>query len=390
MVSSPIRVSLFVGVVFLSLGIYLPFFPLWLKSQLYSPSEIAILLAIPLLVRVLLTPLATAAVGRARERRGVAVVYCFLSLVFFAALALDFGFWSTAIALGLFGVFWHALIPIGDSFALTEVRQHQANYGTIRLWGSVSFILANLGAGILIAQYAETPGWVIFVVICAALAGATASAFALPRYGLPASERPKTDIPIWFDLKRFLVDRRFLLIALSGGFTQASHAMLYSFGTLLWVERGYTLREIGIFWAVGVLAEIVLFTQARGLFSKIGPALLLAIGGLAGALRWVLHDDVDGFYLIVALQMLHGLSFGATHLGNQAFIAAHVSEDDTPSAQGALVFVSGLIMALFTMASGLLYAQFGSQAFMAMSITCLCGLAALFLLRYPHKARSAG
>lgn len=375
-----VKIAVFVGAIFLSLGIYLPFFPLWLEGKGFSTTQIAILLTVPLAVKVIFTPFVTALAGKMPKRRHAAVAYCLISLVSFLALGLMEGFWPILMLLALFGIFWHALIPLGDSFALSEVRLHGANYGTIRLWGSITFILANMSAGYLLIPLGIDG---TFSLISLMLAISVVSALLLPHYGIPVDERPDMAPTLSGTLFAFFKNPTFMAVAASAALLQASHALIYGFGTIDWQLRGYTTGEIGLFWAIGVVAEILLFTQAHRLFSRTSPALLLVVGAIAAILRWCLLGWVEGFWLILAVQALHGLSFGATHLGTQSFIASKVGEESTPAAQGAIVFVSGVVMAALTAFSGVLYGQFGSHAFYAMALVSAFGLVPLFFVLSP-------
>jgi len=386
-VSASVKIATFVGAIFLSLGIYLPFFPIWLEAQRFSPGEIAFLLSVPLSVKVVVTPFLVAFSGRLPQRRTAAAAYCGVATLAFVAIALNGEFWITAVLLGVFGAFWHALIPLGDSLALREVRRHGANYGTIRLWGSITFILANVAAGYLLGLIGVADVHFLIVMM---LILALASAFVLPSYGIHKDERPRSGLTFSGGFGAFLKKRPFMAMALSAGFLQASHALLYGFGTIDWVGRGYSMREIGAFWAMGVIAEVLLFTRARWLFKYVRPHRLVMLGGAAAVLRWSLHAEVDGFWLIVLIQCLHGLSFGATHLGMQSFLAGSVSEADTPSAQGVMVLLSGIAMALLTLACGALYATYAGRAFYAMAGISLVGLGVLFFLRYPQSAGEGG
>lgn len=380
--NSSVKVSLFVASVFLGLGIFLPFFPSWLLERGNTANEVAILLSATLVVRVFLSPYAVALAGGLPQRRYAAYLFCFVSVVSFAALGFFDSFIAILIFLGIFSVFWHALIPLGDSFVLSEVRLSGANYGHIRLWGSVAFVVANLGAGIFLADLG-TDG--VFWLILAMLALSLAVSFLLPTYHLDPSERPKVGSLGLGRLIEFLKDRQFLKIAALAGLIQASHVLVYGFGTIDWLARGFSPGQIGWFWAIGVIAEIILFTQASKLFLKIGASRLLLLGAVAATLRWMLHGSMDSVALILMVQILHGFSFGATHLGLQAYIAKEVSEGETPAAQGASTFVAGLMAAGLTFFCGALYSQFGLQSFYAMAAVSL--LAVVFLLSTPKLRR---
>ena len=377
-----IKVALFVSSVFLGLGVFLPFFPSWLLSKGNTANEVAILLSISLVIRVFFSPYAVAVAGGLSQRRYAAYFFCFVSVLSFAALGFVDNFIVVLVLLSIFSVFWHALIPLGDSFVLSEVRLSGANYGHIRLWGSVAFVVANLAAGMFLTDLG-TNG--VFWLILAMLALSLMVSFLLPTYHLDPSDRPKVGSHGLGGLIGFLKRRQFLQIAALAGLIQASHVLVYGFGTIDWLGRDFSASQIGWFWAVGVIAEILLFTQASQLFSKIGASRLLLLGGVAATLRWALHGSMDSVALILMVQILHGFSFGATHLGLQAYIAKEVSEEETPAAQGASTFVAGLIAAGLTFFCGTLYSQFGLQSFYAMAVVSL--MAVVFLLSTPKLRR---
>lgn len=205
--------------------------------------------------------------------------------------------------------------------------------------------------------------------------------------GIRSSERGLPQMTVFQELGRFCRQRHLVAMALATGLFQASHAILYGFGTIDWLSRGYSTAEIGFFWAIGVVAEIFLFTQAKSLFQRVGPVWLVAIGGSAAVLRWLFHGEIDGFWLIFAWQMLHGLSFGATHLGTQAFISSTVDDAGTPAAQGVVVLISGFLMAALSLLSGVLYANWGSDAFIVMAGVSVIGFIPLWAGGLSPKLR---
>jgi PPP family 3-phenylpropionic acid transporter len=77
--------------------------------------------------------------------------------------------------------------------------------------------------------------------------------------------------------------------------------------------------------------------------------------------------------LLPLLQCLHGLSFGATHLGAIGFIARAAPAARGATAQGYLAVAQGLVMALAMGISGLLYARWGNLAYGAMALMAAAG-----------------
>jgi PPP family 3-phenylpropionic acid transporter len=82
--------------------------------------------------------------------------------------------------------------------------------------------------------------------------------------------------------------------------------------------------------------------------------------------------------LLPLLQCLHGLSFGATHLGTLAFIGRAAPAGLAATAQGYLAVSTGVAMAAATGLSGLLYARFGAAAYGAMALIAAAGVVAAF------------
>jgi PPP family 3-phenylpropionic acid transporter len=158
--------------------------------------------------------------------------------------------------------------------------------------------------------------------------------------------------------------------------------VLYSFGSIHWRALGFTGFDIGEFWAIGVCCEILVFSQSRRLTRLLGPLGLLAVGAVAAIVRWSLFSTDPGFAGVLALQVLHGLTFGGTYLGNQHAIVRVVPEEMTASAQGLYGSLSAILLAGSTALAGPLYESFGAKAFLAMTVSPVLALAIVAAYAY--------
>jgi len=79
--------------------------------------------------------------------------------------------------------------------------------------------------------------------------------------------------------------------------------------------------------------------------------------------------------LLPLLQLMHGLSFGAVHLGALAFVARHAPPGQGATAQGYAAIALGVAMAGATGLAGVLFASFGSAAYAAMALAAIVGCA---------------
>jgi PPP family 3-phenylpropionic acid transporter len=164
----------------------------------------------------------------------------------------------------------------------------------------------------------------------------------------------------------------FLAIAAAGSFVQASHAVYYGFATLDWSAKGFDGATIGLLWALGVAAEIVLFACA-GWLRAIGATTLILIGAAGGIIRWTLMVFDPPLALLAPLQVLHALSFGATHLGTMQYLSESAPEGSRAAAQGDIATANSLMMAAASAIAGLLYGASGSFAYATMAALAVAG-----------------
>jgi PPP family 3-phenylpropionic acid transporter len=165
--------------------------------------------------------------------------------------------------------------------------------------------------------------------------------------------------------------------------------MFYGFSAVQWYAAGLDGTFIAALWALGVAAEIVLFAAQGRLPPFLTPTMLLMIGASAGVLRWLGMALDPPALALPWLQLLHALSFGATHLGALMFLAYHAPAGQAATAQGYLAIVAGLAMAAAMAISGVLYEDFGSRAYAAMALMAIAGGACGFVAHRiaPDPAR---
>lgn len=378
------RLGTFYAAAFLVVGIQLPFWPVWLAGHGLDVQQIATIFAAAIWAKVIATPVLGALADRVGLRRTVMVALAAIACVAYAALWPVSGFWPL-LALNLVaGVAQSALMPLGDSITLAAVRERGLDYGRIRVWGSVSFIVAAIGAGtvLALAPPAGIGGNQVLALVLAASAVLLVACLAVPAIDRPAAAIRSRWAASHADLRRLAGDRRFWLLAVSAAALQASHQLYYGFGTLYWRELGFSDAVIGVLWAEGVIAEIALFWYGAPLVARLGPLGLMALGGIAGIARWSLMGLVPELAAAAALQLLHACTFGASHLGAMHMMARSVPPGAGASAQSLYAALSaGLGSGLVMLVAGALYAAYGGQAYPFMALLSAAGLFGVWRLR---------
>lgn len=360
------RVSALYGAFFVVAGIGQPFLPVWLKAKGLDPATIGLVLAGPMLLRVVTIPLATRTADRYDALRLAIIVAACIAAVGYGLMGLAEGAVAIMLAYALASVGFTPLMPLTETYTYKGLTSRGKAYGPVRLWGSATFILGNLIAGVTADIIA--PRNIIWLIAIASLGTALVS-FAL----MPVSVAAHATDPLLPVRRKLLRDPAFIAVVLAASLIQGSHAMFYGFTAAQWQTAGLDGTVIAVLWALGVAAEIVLFALSGRLPPFFTPTVLLMIGALGAALRWAGMAFDPPFLVLPWLMLLHALSFGATHLGALGFVAGHAPPGQAATAQGFLAIVMGLAMAGGTAISGVLFEAFGSFAFLAMALAAVVG-----------------
>jgi MFS transporter, PPP family, 3-phenylpropionic acid transporter len=367
------RLAIFYAALFIALGVQLPYLPVWLAAKGLDARAIGVVLALPMVVRVVAIPLATRLADRFDALRALILIATAAAVAAYGALALTEGFVAIAVAYMLASAAYSPVMLLADAYALRGLAELGRAYGPVRLWGSAAFILGSFGAGALLDVIAARD---LIWLITGGMGLALAAAAMLAPLGGRAVD-PKGPAPSG---RKMLRDSAFLAVIAAASLVQASHAVYYGFSTIAWGAAGLDGKAIGALWAIGVLAEITLFAISARLPAICGPTVLLLMGCAGAVVRWGAMAFDPPAAVLPALQCLHGLSFGATHLGAIGFVARTAPSRLAATAQGYLAVALGLAMAGAMGLAGVLYQRYGSLAYAAMALAAgigaLCALAA--------------
>ncbi len=375
-----VRVSVFFGALFLIYGVYLPYMPLWLKGQGLSVGQIAIITATPYILRDLVTPAVAFYADRTANHRRTIIMLAWIGVAATLALSQTSGFWPILIFAVATSIAMTTTMPLTEVIALHGMKTTGYDYGRVRLWGSLTFVVANVGAAEVIARTGSSS---VVWMLAAAFAITSIAAHFLPRADRDMSQSEGTHALSLGMAARLAVTPLFVLFLIAGGTVQAAHATYYTFATLHWTSQGITPLIIGALWALGVIAEVVLFAFSGRVVAWIGIRGLLITAAASAVIRWTAMSVDPPLWALFPLQLLHGMTFGAAHIAAIHFMSQAVPEKLAGTAQALYASVGmGLAMAIATLISGVLYERFAGGAYLGMA-----GLAALGLIAALAMAR---
>lgn len=343
-----IAISVFWFTFFGALGIFFPYYSLYLKENAgLSGTQLGLVLSVTPLVGIVAQPFW----GQVADRTGArSLLVAFLAMVAaagFVLLGLAQGFALILLAAVFLAFFSTPVIPLSVSVALAAFRFSGPHaYGFARSWGTVGFLASVLVFPVALDHVQQwrglspAPGGpsepglgVMFLGTAAIVLLSSSLALALPREGIVSQRAGRGE---WRVLLRRGPMRRMLVFAFS--------AYLFVTGPMgllpVYVRaQGGTLETVQNMWILMLVVEIPLILLTGTGLKRIGARGLLAAGVLAGGVRWTVCGLTANPYWIYPVQMLHGVMVTGLMMGGPLYVDRVAPGRLRSTAQGMVAMV---------------------------------------------------
>ncbi|MBN2361395.1 MAG: MFS transporter [Deltaproteobacteria bacterium] len=288
-----------------AIGALFPFLPLLLAARGLDGVEIAWVMVLTPLCNLLVPPLWGAVADTWHVRlwllRATAVGGAAAVLLLLPAHDL----WHIALAIGLMSFFRAPTTSLVDATVYHASGGGHAAFSQVRVWGSIGFGIFALLLGWL--QRELLPMLLIGVTGALFLASAAATA------PLAAAARQREPRVVALALQ--ILRRPAVLLFLAG-------TALYYFGHSTYdvyfglhaQKLGLSNAFIGSAWALGVGVEVAVMLLAPRFIERVSSRRLLVACAAVAATRWGLLAWTAVPWAVLAIQSLHGVTYGLWYL----------------------------------------------------------------------------
>ncbi|MCX7139758.1 MAG: MFS transporter [Proteobacteria bacterium] len=373
------RLSAFYFAYFAQVGAAAPYFSLYLASLGLAAAQIGVLLSLGQLMRVVGPNFWGWMADRGGQRVRIIRITLACGGLCFAGFFFVNSFWGLFALLLALGFFTSASMPLFESLTLAHLRGVIGDYGAIRLWGSVGFIVTVTLVGYALdALPVASLLWMVLATYALSWICSLAITEASP--GNAHAEAG----PVWAILRRPEV---VALLAACFLMTVA-HGPQYAFFSIYLVDHGYSKAAVGWMWTYGVVAEIIVFLLMPALMRRYSLTFILLVCFAASVLRFLMIGwGVDSIPVLFAAQLLHGLTFGAYHAASVTLI--HRWFQGAHQVRGQAIYLSvsfGAGGVLGSMLSGLGWDSIGpAWTFSAAALAALAGFVLLYWKVRPAR-----
>ncbi|WP_019339320.1 MFS transporter [Stutzerimonas stutzeri] len=371
------RLSGFYFFYFALLGSAAPFLGLYFDHLGFSAERIGELVAIPMLMRCL-APNLWGWLGDVTGRRlAIVRIGALCTLISFSLIFYSKSYAWLALVMALHAFFWHAVLPQFEVITLAHLGAQTARYSQIRLWGSIGFIAAVVGLGALFEHLSLD---IYPIAVLTIMIGIVMSSAWVPN-AAPA-EHPELDGQGGFF--RQLCRPGVLAFFVCVGLMQVSHGPYYTFFTIHLEALGYGRGTIGLLWALGVVAEILIFLVMARLLARFSLRQVLAASFVLAALRWLLLGTLaDHLGVLLIAQLMHAATFGSFHAAAIHFVQRSFGHRQQGQGQALYATLAGVGGALGALYSGYSWASLGPL--WTFAIASLAALVAAVIIAIPNR-----
>lgn len=333
-----------------------------LSDRGFDSSRIGLSITVSLVTRALavavLFPLANRRIAlgwilRVLPWMSLAAALCFLPHTGFAGLM---------VISSVFGLLYPTSMPVLETTASLAAQRGALDYGPTRMWGSIGFIV-GVGTNAAVASAAGADALMLLFV--GGIAAMAVSAH-LPLHEPHVAAQRSGSLGSWGPLIRRPIVLLTLVVSV---LIQGSHAAYYTFGALHLERLGASSAAIAAMLMLAPIGELIVFRMTGRRADNCSITLLIALAVGGSVLRWMLWAVIPSTTLLIASQLMHGLTFGMLQVGFVQTLRRHVASELVGPAQSLYNAVgTGAGTAVMTLLAGLWFDRSPALAFTAMLV----------------------
>jgi PPP family 3-phenylpropionic acid transporter len=347
---------------------------IWFADKGLSSEQIGIINAVPVLVTLLLNILVGRVADKASDWRQVIVLGCGLGALIPIGLFYVHDFWGILIIWTLALLPINVIGPVVDAATMRMTRRRGTQYGPIRAWGTVGYMVTLFAVGWIISQFGGGIFLPMFVGL-SILRGLVA--FGLPRFrGGEGELKP----PVTGATHLGAVMKPFFLLPLVGfSMVYATHIVLNAFQALLWMEQGLSADLIAPLLALAAFAEAAIMFLFGRIARRFSARSLILLSAATAVFRWICMGFQPGLEFLIPLQLLHAFTFALGFMGCVNFIANWTSDEIAAEAQGFFQMLQQAMSVIALIAFGWLTGLMGAQAYFVAAAFAFVGAVLIWL-----------
>ena len=373
--SPEIRTTIYYFTYFMTSGAATAYAGIWFQGQGLSSGEIGLIGSVPVFIMLVLNLVVGRLADRASDWRQVIVIGAALGGIVAIGLFFVHGFLGILLVWTLASIPIAAIGPVADAAALRMTKRNGTDFGFIRAWGTVGYLVVIVITGQIVTWFGGST-FLPFFVGLAILRGITA--FQLPNFRAPKGEQTLAQ-KFGASRMREVMKAWFLLPLVGWSMVFATHLILNTFQALLWKQQGLSDIVIAILIALGAAGEATMMFVFKRFVGRFPARVIILTSAIVSALRFTAMAFAPDVAILVPLQLLHSVTFAMGYMGCVHFIANWTSEDIAAEAQSFFQVLQQAMAVVALTAFGWIAGPLGVHAYFASAGFAAVGAVLIFI-----------
>ena len=340
---------------FSGVGIFLTFFSPYLKDLGLSGADVGMILSLPSLARIVSPLFWGYFADRLNDSVFVLRLVIFLSLLCTSTFFFVEDFWSIALVLFIYALIKTAVPSLTDAVCMNLVKRTGKDYSTIRIWGSIGFVVSALLTGFVMDRITGS-AQLAFGAICALYVGCLIASMFLARETVNTSS---VNLRL---IGSLLKNGRLKVLFIASGIHWASTMPYHGFLPIHVKELGLTASIAGICFAFAGFTEILMMSRSRFILGRWSARQLFVFSVAISGFRWLMTAFLSDPYLLIAVQAIHAFTFAGFYIAAIEVLLQEIPDSLRATGQGLFFSAAfGFGGGIGVLLTGFVYGEFGGS-----------------------------
>jgi nucleoside transporter len=312
------------------------------------------------------------------------------------ALAFQKDFWSFFVVMLVYQLAYMPTMSLTNAICFHHISNAQTEFGKLRLWGTIGWIAASWPFVFILAGKTgpELHAALSSIFTVAGVASIALAAFSLTLPHTPPAPR-EGGVSAPMKAIGLLRDPVMLVLFIATTMDALVHQCYFQWTSPFLQQAGLAENWIMPAMSVGQIAEIASMAALGWALARLGWRWTMTIGILAHAARFFVFAIGDPLWLMVSINIVHGMCYAFFFAAVYIFVDERCPRDARASAQGLFNLV---ILGVGPFAGSLLWGSLGdmlrtpegmvdfSRLFLAPASLALAAALLMVIAFHPRQA----
>ncbi|MDQ0089525.1 MFS family permease [Paenibacillus anaericanus] len=363
---------------YLAMSVLMPYTSLYFSERGYSSTTVGLILSLWALVSIVAQPIMGMINDRINNPRKILMICAIAAPV----LGMGFQFVDGMVGIIVLSVFFawfqSSAGPIGDSMAVEIASKKGYSFGSIRLWGALSYAIGTFATGIIYNKFGYNNIFIYYLIICTTV--------CIVIMFFPGAKVTRSKISIYGQMGAVIRNKPFMIFVVTSMLMMMSASINMNFLPLYFKEMGFNKSWIGSAFAIAALIEVPMFWVATKLSRKIGRYQLLCVAAAIYGVQYFAMFIFSNVTLTLVVQLLNGIAYAFVAGTAVEVVQSYATKGTNATLQTIYAAVTaGLGGIIGNTLGGIIIDRMGGQ-FLYLILFCLCiASSLLFMVNRHHQ-----